>query len=413
MVLSLVLLASCTAEQGTTPPQSSNQVTSPAPPSTTAAPLPTNSPSSPASQTAAAHPAIAWTEQTIAGEVQALFADGDRFVAVGRADDAQAAWVSTDGLRWKRQAVPPPTDVELSPDGPVTQDYVTRTSQMGNLVRLDDTVYAFGLFNFMDFVRPLGWRWSDGAAWEPITSSSPFYEAGSVRDVAAGDGTLIAARLDIALSEFGTDSEVWAWSASTSWVQSDLSIAEEERVAVNRLAWHDGVFLASGSVVPEQPDADAAWTPRLWQSADGRAWRQVASPTQEAALCALEADPAGGFVAVGMTAQESVVWRWRDGDWSGAALPGSPAHSAFGNPFVSDCDVVPLSDGRIVAILAGGEGTRAWWSSDGSSWTGGDTVSAASASHVAGLGSTLVLARTEYEPTGAVVGTIVMTGSMP
>ena len=352
-----------------------------------------------------------WAEHVLPPDIRGLIADGDRFVAVGNTSEGQVAWTSTDGASWDQHPVPLRTDLPDESTGFPGDANVG--ASMGQLVRLDDTLYSFGHFSFMDFFRPVGWRWTDGGAWEPITSPSPFYEAGIVRDVVAGDGVLIAARLGVALSEFGADSEVWAWNAATSWVQSDLSIIEPERVVVNHLASSDGEFLASGVVVPEQAATDAVWEPRMWRSADGHAWSQIEPPSEGSGVCALEADAAGGFVAMGSSSEETVVWRWSDGNWSAVPLVGSPAHpDRSTNPFfISRCALVPLSD-RTVAILSGEDGTRAWWSTDGASWVGGETLAVDGATHIAGFGSTLVLARVEHELTDGLLRTIVMSGSI-
>lgn len=415
VVLGSALLMSCATPHEPTPASSLPVASSTATPLATAdPPSPHESAAATASSTSTAEAGLTWAEQIVAGEFQAVFADGDRFVAVGRADDRQVAWVSMDGTTWERHDVPPPADVEVS--DVIGEEYIVRGSGMGTLVRLDDTVYSFGFFNLMDFVRPVGWRWTDGAAWEAITSASPFYEEGSIRDAAAGDGVLVAARLDVALSEFGADSEVWAWSPAASWQQSDLSVAEAERVIVNRLAWNEGVFVATGAVVPEQPEPEANWTPRAWQSTDGRQWHEVAPPSEDAAVCALEADPEGGFVAMGLSAAESIVWRWREGNWSGIPVAAYPVHAGrSGNPFTATCALVPLDNGA-VAVLGDAQETRVWRSPDGESWVGGEGFSPAHTSnppHVAGFGSTVVLAYLESDPTGSSVRTVVRTGTLP
>ncbi len=413
MLLGAALLTSCATAQAPTTTPSVTATTQPATPVPTAS-GPVIVPSATASATPTAAPDIAWTEQTIDGSVMSMVADRDRFIAVGQADGRQVAWVSPEGTTWERHDVPPPADVEVS--DVIGEEYVVQGSGMGTVVRLEDTVYSFGFFNFMDFVRPVGWRWTDGAAWEAITSASPFYEAGSIRDAAAGYGVLVAARLDVALSEFGADSQVWAWSPATSWQRSDLSVTEAERVVVNRLAWNEGRFLATGAIVPEEPAAEAMWTPRVWESTDGLRWQEVAPPGEAAAICALEANTDGGFIAMGLSGEEAMLWRWQEGNWSGTPVASYPDHPGRkGNPFMTACAVVPLDQGA-VAVFADDHETRVWWSVDGESWTGGGAVSPAHTSnppHVAGLGSTVVLAHLDSDPTGGSVRTVVRTGTLP
>lgn len=67
---------------------------------------------------------------------------------------------------------------------------------------------------------------------------------------------------------------------------------------------------------------------------------------------------------------------------------------------------------RTAAILGTDDGTRAWWSFDGASWSAGEMISP-DPKWAAGHGSTLLLLSLGYEPTGEFRGTIVRAGSIP
>ena len=345
----------------------------------------------------------------IAGEVLAIAADGDRFVAVGRTAEAQGSWISTDGGTWDSVPVSPPTDV-LEGLADLPADYATRGSAMGALVRLDETLYSFGFFNFMDFIRPVAWRWTDGEQWEPIVSTSEFFQGGSVTAVVAGSGTLVAARLGPAISWSGANSTVWAWRQDTSWVQGDLSAADDVQTFITDLAWHDGQYLAIGFVV--NPDEAApVGRPVVWTSADGVSWIEIAAPTDQGRLCALESNAGGGFIALGVEDDRAVVWTSRDGsDWEGAALPGLGIQPVGAGPFSWPCDLVTVGR-HALAVIRSEDGSRTWTTSTGTEWMPGPELPVASVGYpggqnLAALNGTLVLFTHEQDTELGVTSTI-------
>jgi hypothetical protein len=203
-----IIVAACAApEAASESPSTPSGIPSPS------ATADTTSPASPSVSPSPTEPpplAFTWSEQVIDGEVQDVIVDGDRLVAVGRADNAQRSWESIGGSPWQPVPVPPPTGL-IEDSGGIPADYATRGSSMGSLVRLDETLYSFGFFNLMDFIRPVAWRWSDGEQWAYIDSTNPFFAQGSVSDVVAGEGALVAARSEPALGWSGADTTVWTW----------------------------------------------------------------------------------------------------------------------------------------------------------------------------------------------------------
>jgi hypothetical protein len=332
---------------------------------------------------------IVWTEAAFDNHLDAVGVDGDRLVAVGKDDGAIAAWTSTDGMDWETVAVPPPDGVVEDSDG-LPPDFEATASRMGRLVRLDETLFSFGIFNFMDFVRPVGWRWTDDGEWEYIDSSSAFYASGSVTDVVATEDGLMAARQELALSWSGADATMWAWTPETSWRQVDLSQADPARVWVNEVAWDGAGYLASGLIpIPGDMEPDSAAV-GLWQSTDGRAWAALEPPAGAVEICSLEAMPAGGFAAMGYGTNGIAVWRFSAGRWSEMSLSDEAIEGPDASgPTHPRCTIVPLDAGTL-AFFQDDAGVRVWASRDGISWEPGGVV-ARNAVHIAGGGDRVVL----------------------
>lgn len=368
-------------------------------PSGSATPQPTVPPAGPIEVTWAA-------PQVFPDQINALVADGDRFVAIGVANEAQAAWTSTDGVSWTSQAVPIASlddlDADFTDIGP---DFASKSAQMGRLVRLGDTLYSFGFFNFMDFIRPVGWYWTDGGAWQPVTSNSPFYEAGNVRDVIGAGGALVTARTEPAISLIGADSTVWTWRSNTSWVQSDLSVGDSEPVLVTDLAWSDGTYLATGFVTP--PDELTPAVLAAWTSTDGDAWTGIDAPAGGQEICALEPRPGGGFIALGVEEGQTLGWTWNEvAGWVGGPIPGAPGHAQQGiDPFYGLCELVPVA-GRILAVAQLPGATRTWTTVDGSSWMDSDDPPAGDPTQIAALGDTIVFLTVAYTDDGTRTDTL-------
>ena len=337
---------------------------------------------------------IAWTEAAADGRITAVAVDGDRLVAAGSQDGAFAAWTSQDGLAWEMVEVPTPDAIpdEEESEG-LPPNFEAGASRMGRLVRLGDTLYSFGLFNFMDFVRPVGWRWTDGGPWAYIASDSAFYEAGAVSDVVAGNDQLVAARHEVALSWQGADSTVWTWTPDNSWEVTDLSQADPERVYVTELAWDGATYLASGLISTpgvEDPAVGGA-TAAVWASADGRTWRKVEPPASSLDICALEAAPGGGFLAMGHDPNGVAVWQLAGGSWTETRLITRVIDGPdIGGPIYRPCTIVNL-DERALAFYQDDDGVRFWSTIDGSSWEPGGEPVAAKGVHIGGGGDTVVI----------------------
>ena len=109
---------------------------------------------------------------------------------------------------------------------------------------LDDTLYSFGTACcFNDFYRPVGWRLTDGEAWDAIQSESAFFGFGGVLDLAASDTALVVSTS----YGLGATSRVWRWTSDTSWVETNLMASDRDLHSVNDIAWTAGSFLAVGT----------------------------------------------------------------------------------------------------------------------------------------------------------------------
>lgn len=348
-----------------------------------------------ASQSAAAAPSsgttppqelmIAWSEADFDTLIGAVTADHGRFVAVSGDPPMRMAWTSEDGTDWAEHSVPEPTGCNELPDGTC----IERTAGMGPLARLGDTIYSIGTtVGFNDFLKPIGWRWTDGEAWQAISSNSAFYAYGGLQDLAASDDALVAVRLGESLGPFGAI--VWRWTFESSWVASNLN-THESRVDVFDAAWGAGRFVAVGAV--PRGEGDFEGLPAAWMSDEGLDWSPVPVPIESERLCSVTSTSLG-FMVIGWTADGPMIWRSEDGtSWAGSELD-APAGSATETVLVSfgGCAVTELADG-LLATLPTADGTLTWTSVDGMAWIPGAMLDLfAGGRQVAGLGNTIVVA---------------------
>lgn len=326
---------------------------------------------------------MTWTEQRFEGDVHALGVDRGQFVAVGRVGQQLTAWTSADAGIWEASRVPDPSFVADAAD--VFGENVFEQAAMGPLVRLGDTLYSIGTFwGDNDGVRPVGWRLSDGGAWEYIESQSPFF-AGccNVFDVVAADDALLAVKHNFAVYS----GETWRWTSESSWQdttpmkQPDTGTSGAD---ILDAVWAEGAFVAVGVAADGNLDAASeewATSAASWTSPDGVTW-QAAPSTPElegAVMYSISQSPGGGFVAVGCAqckvGQDGVPAAWTSRDalsWSPAAMPGEMG-SAY--------RVVALEHG-LLAIGARGDETLTWTSIDGVTWEPGETLLGSSQRHL-------------------------------
>lgn len=411
-----IIVASCASPPATTP----NATPTPAPTDTTpasAVPTATFGPA-PTQFTASATPAssipsgpvgFGWTTVTLQAEIQALTADGNQFVAAGTSAGGQVAFTSPDGSAWTRMAVPPPTGL-VDPSSGLPPNTGASYSRMGPLVRLDTTLYSFGTFSFMDAMRPVGWRWTDGATWEFIKSGNPFFSTGTVFDAASGDDAIAVMRGAPALRWSDTDTTSWSWRSGTSWVAGDLSANDTDRVAATEVASSTDGFLATGNVLTGD-DAAALTVPVTWSSTDGNAWTQVAPSGWAGQVCALEADPNGSFMAVSVEPNRAAGWTWNAGyGWQSTTLPGSTGiPTTQGNPFAGLCAMVQVG-GRVVALVGYPGGAMSWTRDPTGSWLAGPAIPGSNLGLAAALGDKVVVLESVISPTGGQNTTIVHVG---
>ena len=336
--------------------------------------------------------------------VSAVVADGAQFVALGVVDGSPASWTSSDGVTWRRDPVSDPIFDEdvVGPTGiPID---LARGPGGGQLVRLGDTLYSFGTSNFMDHNWPVGWRRTDGAAWEYIVSQSEFFSVGVVVDVTASTNALLAATMggnppDVPYGlDYAHTASTWLWTPETSWVRSGLAATPDDRIHITATAWSDGTYVAVGvRGEPTEGQTPSSWptAPSIWTSADGRSWTNVTLPEGLGALCTVRALPAGGFIGIEIADGEFTAWTSE----TGAAWTGSGPLPARGllpsdepGPFVRGCEVVPLERG-LLAMLRSDDGVLTWTSTDGRTWEVGETLdlSVYGPPVVAALGSGVVI----------------------
>jgi hypothetical protein len=344
---------------------------------------PTDGPSSSPSSTptaASGGPVITWSEQSFEGSVDAVTADSGQFVAVGKTAAGLAAWMSPDGVTWGLHPVPQPRPDQILPNFPGDQSQFLNLVGMGPLARLGDTLYSFGTFGgFIDFIRPLGWRSADGTQWEFIESENEFFAYGSIRDLAASDTGLLAARGG-GFGQFAGGA--WLWTPETSWTATGLASSPGSSITILDLAWNDSGFIAVGLSAQGDPSTDSLDWPvsaASWISIDGKTWQQAppSSSLDQAIMWAVSPMPVGGFVAVGCVEcsqghpggagyGDPAAWTSPDGvNWTQLPVPSGGVGEALG--------VLPVQNG-FLAVGAVGEDTVTWTSSDGSTWRAGPTL---------------------------------------
>ena len=256
--------------------------------------------------------------------------NGTRFVAVADAVDSDGGFLdSTDGLTWHRG----------QPGG-------------GSLASGPAGVVAVGGVG-----DPLASWWSaDGLAWTPssggLAAPSGGKGAGGASDAVATDaGWLAVGRLDVA--------------------SGPTCVSACPIVTLRAL---------------------------VWTSPDGLRWSPVAAQAslQGAGMNAVtNAGP--GFVAAGNDGDHAAFWTARDGTaWS--RVPDTSAfHRRHGTDSTIETTALGVASGHgvIVAVgmdsgaqdVGGGNSARAWWSTDGRTWTNA-TVERSQESQVFGVSAT-------------------------
>jgi hypothetical protein len=354
---------------------------------------------------------IAWAEQDFEGSIMAVAADGERFVAAGGGADSRAAWTSTDGTHWMQHLVPDPAPNDCAEPDDVR--CFPNSAPMGQLVRLQDTLYSIGITpGFNDYLRPVGWRWTDGQQWEAIQSDSPFYGFGQVTDLAASTDALVA----IKSGATGFASGAWRWTAETSWVASPLAGTPGAPIDVYDATWGTNIFLAIGvsaEPVDDLPFEEWPTSPFLWKSTDGMSWNSVSPFPPSARPCSVTAT-SKGFVVLGDTDAGPAVWNSIDATtWVQVDLASAPGATSDPYHLFQSCAVTEVSGG-LLATRGVADGTLTWLSLDGRAWTAGPTLDIITGpDSIAGVGDTVVMAGHRVEarsPEGAppvvLVGTV-------
>jgi hypothetical protein len=376
-------------------PTTSSASTEPFP---TASPLPTT-------------PDITWSEQTYDGTVAAVIADRDRFVIVSAGPESRVARTSADGLTWDDHVVPDPAPSNC------TEFYdpicFPNSAGMGLLVRLGDTLYSIGTTeSFNDYLRPVGWRWTDGQPWQAIQSQSEFYAFGQVSNLTASDTALVATKFGAA--RFG--SNVWRWTPATSWVAADLAGSVETPKEIFDVTWGADRYVAIGATPQPTDDVASDFWPTsaaMWTSDDGLAWSSVAPPAGAATLC-LVTSTTKGFIVLGSTETGAAIWASEDADaWSRADLALPTRVEPYPNGSRGSCSVAELDIG-LLATRGVPEGTATWTSIDGRSWESGPVLDISTGpDQVAALRDTVVVfGRRPGEPAPDGAGRVFLLGTV-
>jgi hypothetical protein len=227
------------------------------------------------------------------------------------------------------------------------------------------------------------WTSSTGASWIAASSPPPPSNAGyRVVDVAAGlvDGCprLVAVGQLAQLVAVGQLAQrdpgnFWVFGSGSVVLYSDDGLAWSPAVgAPATTTWLSGIaatdegFVAIGTERSWPAPAGERVDGRVWRSADGEAWTEIAPPELVDSV-PLGMDTINGtLIATGFADQVSppqMAWLSTDAvTWAAhEAVPPQSQGSIF--------EVAEADDGLVVMVGLGGQGTYASTSSDGRAWT--------------------------------------------
>jgi hypothetical protein len=217
------------------------------------------------------------------------------------------------------------------------------------------------------------WVSSTGASWTAASSPPPPSDAGyRVVDVAAGvvDGCpRLVAVGQLALREadrswsFGDRSVVLHSNDGLAW--SLAATVPDTGTWLSGVAAADNGFVAVGTESPWPAPAGERVDGRVWSSADGEAWTEIAPPELVDSVPLGIDTIDGAFIATGFADQSSppmLAWLSTDGvTWAAhEAVPPASEGSIY--------TVADSEDGLVVLVGLGGRGTYASRSSDGLMW---------------------------------------------
>lgn len=362
-----LLIVACEAAPPATSSAGQSTTTSTPAPSPNGTVHPSASDPRPSASDASA-PSVAWAEQAFEQPIGSVAADRDQFVAVSSGAEDRSAWASSDGSSWERHAVPAPSEADCDPAEPVC---LVRSAHLGPMVRLHDTLYSFGATEFFnDYIRAVGWRWTDGQDWQVIESANPIFMGGAFRAAAASDEAIFA----VTHAGYPLTERHWIWKPDTSWQQVGDEISTDNPIEFRSVAWRDGQFIAVGAIwdVPSDFMADDS-TPSVWSSDDGTTWISLAVPPEAMTLCSVTAT-SDAFFAVGLaTDGQPFAWWTQDGEeWGAGVLPTGVSVDPGTDITLSGCSgkVMELSSGYMAFVNAD-DVTLTWTSGDGASWEEG------------------------------------------
>jgi len=235
-----------------------------------------------------------WTHVGLAGMVEA---DG-RLIAVGRDTsdvdtDIAMAWISDDGIEWRRAAGGP--DLE--------------GSQLIDVVETDDGFVAIGGYPTQDGAG--AWTSPDGEVWTRAEPTDSFEHAFIWAVAEGGPGLVAVGWRRNADPETGFDPAFWTSVDGREWALAptpDGAAATQVRDLVG-----------SGDTMVAVGDLLMGGQAFAWVSTDGTSWETVDAPDSfEGALFADVAAIPGGFLAVGgRNVDDGGAWVSSDGrEWT-------------------------------------------------------------------------------------------------
>ncbi len=262
-------------------------------------------------------------------------ADGDGVViAVGAADGAAAAWITSDGVTWRRARVAG----------------ATRAARLRGVAAGPDGYLAFG---GGDGEVSQVWTSGDGTRWDRQAATDGI--GARVNAVTFSDGRWLAVG-DLLAAEGGEAAAgvLYTSGDGRSWrLETDELTGTE--ATVSDVAVRGGVVVVGGFGL----DGGLMWA----DVTDGavRADGDFAATTVQGVAATKD-----GFVALGRHVADVGPVAWRSNDGAGwQRLDVDP------QPFATTDQIHDLTavDGRLVAVGATPDGGVIWTSADGGTWT--------------------------------------------
>ncbi len=260
-------------------------------------------------------------------------------VAVGSIDDRPASWTSPDGLTWTAHSDAFPVPAPGTDDIEVTEVIATDDGWLAVGRRDPQCFVNCGL----EPIRAYVWTSKDGARWTKL-EDQPSLAGGGMSAVARSDGGYVAA------GNAAGHAAIWTSPDGVTWtrVAHDPMFGDETALGTQAT----GVAAGDGGVAAVGISAgEGGRGARAWWSADGTTWSEASIESATGGqLFSVTATPRG-FLAVGPSGGASClggIWDSADGRaWRCVAT--DPAFAGFGPNAVAVSDTVEVAAGLGVA----------------------------------------------------------------